>query len=100
MKFYFLNGTFKEDYPKGPAFKEALDAHHAYWRPFMEAGKVLFSGPKTSGAGVLVLKCEENENVQEIMAADPFATRGVAVFEALEFNPFYKNPGAEDWFSK
>ena len=33
MKYYILNGTFRPDRPEGPAFKEALDAHHAYLNP-------------------------------------------------------------------
>ena len=30
MKYFILNGTFKEGRPEGPAFKAALDAHVAY----------------------------------------------------------------------
>lgn len=98
MKFFFLNGTFKDNIPQGPAFKEILDAHHAYWAPYMKEGKVLIAGPKTTGAGILVLKCEENENVQDFIDADPFVTKGVAVFEAMEFKPFYVLPETEQWF--
>ena len=29
MKYYILTGNFKPDRPEGPAFKAALDAHHA-----------------------------------------------------------------------
>ena len=28
MKYYFLEGTFKEGRPEGLEFKKALDAHH------------------------------------------------------------------------
>lgn len=100
MAFYLINGTFKKDMPQGIAFKEALEAHHAYWAPFMQAGKVLVSGPKTSGAGLLIIKCDENDDVQKIMNEDPFVLRGVATFEAMEFNAFYKFPAAEEWFAK
>lgn len=100
MKFYLINGSFTENHPTGPAFKEALDAHHAYWAPFMQAGKVLLSGPKAGGAGIVVFKCVENENVQDIINADPFVVRGVATFEAMEFKPFFKSPIADKWFSE
>ncbi len=100
MKFYFLNGTFKENKPTGLAFKEALEAHHAYWGPYMKAGKVLLSGPKMHGAGLIVLKCTDDENVQDYINNDPFVTRGVADFEPLEFKPFFKIPAAEDWFKE
>ena len=99
MKFYLVNGTFREDMPKGPAFQEALKAHHAYWAPHMQAGEVLFSGPKTSGAGLLIVKCSGAEEVQKLIDEDPFVTGGVAVFEASEFSAFYKFPAAEQWFA-
>lgn len=97
-KFYFINGTFKEDRPQGLAFKEILDAHHAYWMPYMQAGKVLFAGPKPTGAGLLVLKCEDGEDVQPYMDNDPMVLGGVATFEAAEFKVFFKAPAVEEWF--
>ena len=100
MKFYFLNGTFKENKPAGLAFKEALEAHHAYWAPKIQAGKVLISGPKMGNAGLIVLKCTDDENVQDYIDADPFVVRGVADFEAMEFKPFFKIPALEDWFKE
>ena len=99
MNFYFVNGVFK-NVPKGPAFAEALQAHHAYWAPFMQEGKVLFSGPKPAGAGVLVVKCENEEEVKAMIANDPFVLNGVAEFEPIEFKVFYKNPAAESWFAE
>ena len=38
MKYYFLEGTFKEGRPEGLEFKKALDAHHTYLKPFFESG--------------------------------------------------------------
>lgn len=86
--------------PKGPAFQEALKAHHAYWAPHMQAGKVLFAGPKTSGAGLLIFKGENSDEIQKLIEADPFVTTGVAAFVASEFTPFYTFPSAEQWFGK
>lgn len=100
MKFYLINGTFAPDMPKGPAFKEALDAHHAYWAPYMQAGKVLVAGPKPTGAGLLIVRCDENDDVQAMIAGDPFVQRGVAVFEAAEFTAFFNIPAANEWFCK
>lgn len=45
MKFYLVDGTFKEGMPKGPAFQEALKAHHAYWAPHMQA-RCCFPAPR------------------------------------------------------
>ncbi|MDO4732891.1 MAG: YciI family protein [Bacillota bacterium] len=100
MKFYLINGSFRPDMPQGPAFKEALEAHHAYWAPYMQKGEVLVSGPKVGGAGLLLLKCEDDADVQAIMDADPFVSGGVAEFVAMEFNPFYAHPDAAAFFGK
>ena len=37
MKYYFLEGTFKEGRPEGLDFKKALDTHHTYLKPFLKA---------------------------------------------------------------
>ena len=100
MKYYLIDGTFCENRPQGPAFKEALDAHHAYWAPFIQKGDVLISGPKMSGAGLIILKAENDEVVQKMIANDPFVLGGVATFTASEFKAFFKVPAIEAWFSE
>ena len=100
MKYYLIDGAFCENRPQGPAFKEALEAHHAYWAPFIQKGDVMISGPKTSGAGLILLKAENDEAVQQMIANDPFVLKGVATFVASEFKPFFKIPALDAWFSE
>ena len=100
MKTYLIDGTFCENRPQGPAFKEALDAHHAHWAPYIQKGDVLISGPKTSGPGLIIMKAESDEVVQKLIAEDPFVVKGVATFTASEFKAFFKMPILDAWFSE
>ena len=97
MKFYLVNGNFTNR-PDGAAFKDALDAHHAYWAQFIQTGKVLLCGPKTTGCGILIVKCDADDSIDAMIAGDPFVERGIASFEASEFKAFYKMPAIADWF--
>ncbi|MGM9578229.1 MAG: YciI family protein [Evtepia sp.] len=99
MKYYILNGTFRPDRPEGPAFKAALDAHHGYLAPMVASGKILVSGPKPGGGGVILLKAEDMDEVQAIIAGDPFVVRGVQTYEVAEFKPVYVQPEVKEWFS-
>ena len=98
MHYYILEGTFRENHPTGPSFKAALDAHHAYLKPYFESGQVLFSGPKTAGGGgVMAIKFENTEDVEAFIANDPFVTKGVQDYRVTEFSVFGTQPYAEPW---
>ena len=65
MKYFILIGNFKPGRPEGPAFKAALDAHHAYNQTFLDRGDILTCGPKPGGGGVCILRAESREAVEE-----------------------------------
>lgn len=98
MKFYLLNGTFCENKPQGPAFFEALNAHHAYWAEYEQKGMVLIAGPKMAGSGLLVIKCADQAEVEAMCAADPFVTAGVQTYDIQEFRLFSGCECVKDWF--
>lgn len=98
MHYYILEGTFKENHPVGPAFKAALDAHHAYLAPYFQSGQVLVSGPKAAGGGgVMVIKFENEADVETFIANDPFVTNGVQEYRVTAFNVFKLQDYAKDW---
>ena len=45
METYLLEGLFLEGRPTGPAFQDALAAHHQYIAQQVGAGSVLLAGP-------------------------------------------------------
>jgi len=97
MKYYILIGNFKPDRPEGPAFKAALDAHHAYNQKFLDSGDILTCGPKPGGGGIVVLRAESREAVDTYIAGDPFVQAGVQEYTVTEFNVFAIQDYAKDW---
>ena len=98
MKYYFFDGTFKTDRPTGLAFKEALDAHHAYLKPYFDNGNVLASGPKTvSEGGIILIRFEDDFDPQEFCKNDPFVKSGVQEYNVVEFKVFDIQEYAKAW---
>lgn len=100
MRYFLLDGTFKEDRPQGADFKAALDAHHVYWKEFIDNGSVLLSGPKMLGSGLVIIKCEDIADAEAICAADPFVTEGVQTYDIKEFKNFNGNACVKEWFDQ
>ena len=98
MKYYFLEGTFKEGRPEGLEFKKALDAHHTYLKPFFDSGKILTSGPKASGdGGIILIKLEDSEKIEDFCDSDPFVKAGVQEYKVVEFKVFDIQKYAKEW---
>lgn len=98
MKYYILEGNMKPDIPQGPEFKKTLDAHHAFMVPYFEAGNILTSGPLVSGrGGVILLRLEDDENVEDFLAKDPFAQSGIQEYRIRQFNVFQIQEYAKEW---
>ena len=98
MKYFILEGNMKPDVPQGPEFKKILDAHHEFMVPYFEAGKILTSGPKTGGrGGVILLRLEDDEKVEDFIAKDPFAQSGIQEYRITEFKVFQIQEYAKGW---
>jgi len=97
MKYFILIGNFRPDRPEGPAFKAALDAHHAYNQQFLDKGDILTCGPKPGGGGVCILRAESREAVDAYIANDPFVKAGVQTYDVTEFNVFAIQDFAKAW---
>lgn len=97
MKYFILDGTFKDGRPEGPAFKAALDAHHEYNEKYIKDGSILVCGPKPGGGGIMVIRAESLEKIEEYIANDPFIKAGVQEYAIKEFNVFALQDYAEEW---
>jgi uncharacterized protein YciI len=99
MKYYILAGSMKpEKIPQGPEFKKILDAHHQYMAPYFASGKILTSGPLAQGrGGVILLRLEDEENIQDFIAADPFSQSGIQEYQVIQFNVFQIQDYAKEW---
>lgn len=98
MKYYLFDGTFNENRPQGPAFKEALDAHHKYTGALLAKGQILVGGPKMAGSGFIIVKAEDDAAAEKIAAEDPFVTSGVQTYKISEFKMVLCDDAVKEWF--
>ena len=64
------------------------EAHLAFLAGLRERGLIVVSGRrKPPVGGIVVLDVGSVEEAEAIMAEDPFAASGVAVYEPYEFTP-------------
>ena len=98
MKYYYLEGNLNDGIPADAAFHQVLDAHHAYLKRFFDEGKILASGPKTGGrGGVILLRLEDDESVEEFCSEDPFAKANIQSYRVVQFDLFQIQKYAEEW---
>ena len=98
MKYYFLEGNMKPDIPAGGEFKQILDAHHKFMVPYFESGKILTSGPKVGGrGGIILLRLNDDESIEDFIAADPFTHAGIQEYKITQFNIFQIQEYAKEW---
>lgn len=81
-------------YKKPLAEVEAnLQAHRDYLAGYYAKDKLLASGPQNPRTGGLVLGEFENEaELKEFIANDPFTKTGVGEYQPIEFNPVLTSP--------
>ena len=98
MKFYYLEGNLNEEIPTDAAFHRVLEDHHAYLEQFFSSGKILASGPKIGGrGGVILLRLEDGESVEQFCADDPFAKAGIQSYRVVQFELYQIQKYAEKW---
>lgn len=62
------------------------DAHMAWIAEQYEAGRFLMSGPRVPRDGGLILaRAMPRDELDEVIASDPFTREGVAAYEVIEF---------------
>ena len=58
----------------------------------VEAGIVVFGGPKTAGGGVILVKAPSLAGCRAFLATDPMVKAGASVFRVTEFQIFEHAP--------
>lgn len=88
MKYYIAQSFFNEPMPvSGEDFSSKyFPMHQKHIEAGIEAGTVLFAGPRTAGGGGLfVARAESREALNAFIARDPFVVHSLARFEVTEF---------------
>lgn len=73
-----------------------LDAHREWVREHAEAGHVIAAGREVPlQGGLLVAVGVTRDQVDAMIAADPYVTEGVAEYDVREYDMVMAAPGAE-----
>jgi uncharacterized protein YciI len=73
-----------------------LDAHVSYLMKEYANGNFIASGRKVPRTGGIILSCLKNKDeLQAVLAKDPFHTAGIAEYEIVEFIPSMVAKGYE-----
>ena len=73
-----------------------LDAHKEWIKGHYDAGRILLTARQVPLTGGLILASAGSiDEVQAMIAEDPFITSGVADYDVLEFTPARAAPGLE-----
>jgi len=66
----------------------AIPAHIAYLEKYYDLGKFVLSGRKNPRTGgVILCNAEDRDEVEAIIAEDPFHIKRIAEYEIIEFMP-------------
>lgn len=88
MKYFLAQSVMRDPLPV-PAEdipKIYIPMHEKHIASGIEAGMVLFAGPKTEeGGGLMIARAESREALEEFLSRDPFTKFGLAGFEVKEF---------------
>ena len=97
---FIVEGNFTRPIEKGPAFGALLQGHFAFTRKNIEAGRILFAGPKPTGGGYFLIKAESLEAAKEMFKGDPFCTEGINDYTFTEFTMHDCADCVKEWFSR
>ena len=89
MTFFVVTMT----HPDGPGWGAHVVAHVEYLGGLIEADKLRASGPIVGGdlrAGLLLFSVETRAELDALIAADPFAIKGlISELTVTEWNPLF-----------
>lgn len=88
MKYFLAQSIMYDPLPIPPKDLPGLyiPMHEKHIASGIEAGMVLFAGPKLNeGGGFMVARAESREELDAFTARDPFVVNGIAYFEVKEF---------------
>lgn len=83
-----------------PEVDRVLPAHREFLERYYAAGTFIVSGPRNPRTGgVIVARAHSRDEVQAILAQDPFFIEGVSEYEILEFSATKHSEAWEHLFS-
>ena len=99
MKYFMLEGTFKNPIPVEKAeFEKLIKEHLSFLQKGFEQGWILVSGPKANrNGGIIIVKGTSLEEIEKYFSADPFAD--VQEYHIVEFELHDCQEMVRNWFN-
>ena len=80
------------------ALSGVVAEHRAYLQTGYDKGWLLMSGPLVPKTGGLVVaKAPSAEAIREFFSTDPYALKGLATYNFVEFEPLKRQAFLEEW---
>lgn len=100
MKFFIIEGTFKEPVPiVHEELEKVIAGHLVFLQKGFDEGWILVSGPKArSGGGIILSKALSLEVVEEFLSNDPLQASGVQDYKIIEFRLHDCQDTIKEWF--
>ena len=96
MKYYIIESKFARPITD---FRDVVPEHRNYLQMRCDDGIVLFSGPKATRDGeVMVVRMESDDALKEFLDSEPYRKTGNATYTFASFTPTLKNPMVDRWF--
>ena len=101
MKYFAIEGTFNNPNPLSPEeLKKAINEHIKYLQKGFDEGWILISGPKAyTGGGVILMKAESINIVEDYINNDPLKICGVQIYNIIEFKLHDCQEAIKNWFN-
>lgn len=100
MKYFLAQSVMASPLPV-PAEdvpKIYIPMHEKHIASGIEAGMVLFAGPKTAeGGGLMIARAADREALDAFLARDVFVANGLARFEVTEFLMNDRSEAVKEW---
>jgi uncharacterized protein len=87
--------VLKSTYLKPPdVVEQTRPAHLEFLKEEVESGRLLLAGRQEDGSGGMLITADLSaEDVEELLARDPYTQAGVANYERTAFNGAFRAPG-------
>lgn len=97
MKHFIIEITYTAPMEK---ILGVVSDHRAFLRGAMERGTLLFSGPQSPRVGgMLVVRAESREEIEQLIAGDPYNLAGLTSYRIIEFEPVLAQPFMTNWIA-
>jgi uncharacterized protein YciI len=80
---------------------EVRPEHRTFLQAGYDKGWLLFSGPQVGKAGgLIVARAPSREEIQALVAQDPYHIKSVATHSIIEFDPVMRQAFMESWVTE